>query len=471
MHVCKVCRSLTYFIIKQDHSFKILIINFIFYYSITEQVGKYFKAHVKPQWLPKVTDDAKIKVISAVIKENTTISSESPEHRFHVIAFAIGTKWQHCCSEGGIADLCDGHADSLCFYGAQSYFQTQLKKIILKEPQSLFYSTKNGYTVKPYYNFLLLSSQPACGFMCNIEKHILSWKMPFEKTLHLLECSSRILINSYIGIQGPLTILFARPVYIKEIIILKYDESQTENFSVFKEKKAVEDKMQKFGKDLPVTSRFKFSMPKITIYNIPLHDLKENFEETLCSFPFDEIDALGGWSVNIRDEIGNEGTYNDKEREKLEKLWKDIEEKVIQENDSEQFQQYQQCLDEISGALQVLSSKLDINTSFEKAKRELENKITLNTEEMKSDFVTLSNKFESVCIQERQYENAKELDKLSKTCNKMSALMKEKSSCITMLKILDDLLKKNNTQLLEIDCRWKKYCSLMKSAIDSTKSK
>ena len=64
-------------------------------------------------------------------------------------------------------------------------------------------------------------------FFAKNERHFLSWKRPFEEKPHCLQCSSLILINAFLGIQGPLSHLFVKPIYISSITIPRYETMPT----------------------------------------------------------------------------------------------------------------------------------------------------------------------------------------------------------------------------------------------------
>lgn len=446
--------------------------------SIVKQVGIYFKNRVKDKW--KTTKHkSKIKFISAMIKENTT---DFNENRFQIISFATGTACQSRCSnKEKNFDICDGHAASLCYYGAQIYFQTQLKKIIDSgESSPLFYSTNSGYAVKPYYQFHLFISKPPCGFMRDDKKYLVSWKIPFEKQPHIPECSSRILINSYLGIQGPLTIMFAQPVYIADIIILKCDELISKNckqthFAVFDDTKAVETKIENLSKTLQATSRFHFNKPEILVHAIDRTELNKHFDQTVCSFVLDETESQT-CSVSVPIETGNEGQYvitTTKEKDKLwskkgenkiiQNLWKVLQTKILSDYELFPFSQVDCCFRETQEAMKTLCKTLKMDIAIKKAKEELENKIKTCEQVMEEDFECLKADFETLCLKEQNYENTQiQEESMIKKFYEIPDKLLEKKDNVVMVKFLDSL-DDSNAELL--DCTWNKYCSIMKSAI------
>lgn len=122
--------------------------------------------------------------------------------------------------------LCDGHAEAVCYRLASVYLLTEIYKIH-KGVDSIFDLTDKGYKLKSGIKFHLFTSHPPCGFMGKKERHNLSWKKPFQGMPHNPQCSSKILINSYLGIQGPLSHLMVQPIYISSIVIIKYESIDT----------------------------------------------------------------------------------------------------------------------------------------------------------------------------------------------------------------------------------------------------
>ena len=446
--------------------------------SIFEQVGIYFKSHTRPLWLEKTANDSKksIKVISALIKENTTVSAEDINHRFQIIALAVGTKYQNNCSKG-ITDICDGHAESLCYNAAPIYFQTQLKKMMLNEP-SILYLTEDGYAVKPFYNFLLLVSRPSCGFLSNDNKHLLSWKIPFDNQPHIPECSSRILINSYLGIQGPLTVAFAEPIYIKDIIFLDYKELHVEgrHFAVLTDLQAVQKKLIDFERKIKVfktvlqaRTRFRFCKPKISILKLKPKELDKHFDEELCNFSLDNAlsDTSMNCCVSILSEIGNKGQIIislTKEKKVLKKdrneqgeihdLWKDIKDKLLKNLPSSQLQH---CLKEYQEALQMLYVTLEMDIAVAKAKDDLKDKIQYNNQIMQNYFNFLKENFEEHILIEKEYQDTQKQEEImSKFCS-MPNIFHENKVYSTMITLLEKL--KCNIELL--DCASNKFYLLM----------
>jgi len=413
-------------------------------------------------------------IIAALIKEDTTIPSKNPEHRFQIIALAVGENHQRCCKD----DICDGHDISLCYHAAPIYFQTKLKKMRLRDTtsSSLFYSTKDGYVIKPYYKFTLFTSRPPCGFMSDEKKHLLSWKIPFENLPHIPECSSRILINSYLGIQGPLTTMFAQPVYISDIIVLNYNEDEDQkakNIAVLKDINAklekIEKQLEESEKQLQKPDRFHFCKPEITMHQIKLSEYHKMLEDKVKK---SQSSTVPSCAVCVPDEVGNEGhhifTYtttaennsfnqNNQEKKMIQELWEFIQDDFLM--DSEQLLQFQHRFTETKEALKRLFTALDLNKSIQKAKEELEAKVKHNEKIMDESLSFIKEAFVSLNLKDTQQKE----DNTNKKFQQLAAMFKEKKDILAMLESLGGRLQQDITEYY--DCTWERYCSLMQNAI------
>ena len=455
--------------------------------SIFKQVEVYFKSRVKDWWsqiAAKNKSTKKIKVFAALIKENTTVPLEHPEYRFQIISFAVGTKYQSHCTKAISVHSCDGHAESLCYYATHVYFQMQLKKLKVTREGSLFYSTEDGFIIKPHYKFLLLVSRPPCGFLSDDKKHLLSWKMPFKQQPHIPECSSRILINSYLGIQGPLTILLTKPIYITDVIILNYDELHVKdckptNFAVFNNIQGIETSLEKIETTLMTLEQrqapniFHFHKPKITTYQVKSKDLYKIFERDLCDFTLNQADTSKSCFFSTPMEI-NEGqkiftmtiddkTFNaDKEEKKnMQKLWEDITKLFVME--SKLIPQFNVRFNNTLEALKTLSLALEIEKSIEKAKVELKERIGHREKKMKDNVATVNEKVESICLSQNENDNIKDLADI---CKSIPEEAQERNDDKATLSILEGL-KVEEGQFF--DCAWNKYWLLMKNAVEHCK--
>ena len=122
--------------------------------------------------------------------------------------------------------LCDGHAVAVCYRLASFYLLTEIYKLH-DNRESILKKTSTGYILNEGISLHLFTSHPPCGFFAKNERHFLSWKRPFEEKPHCLQCSSLILINAFLGIQGPLSHLFVKPIYISSITIPRYETMPT----------------------------------------------------------------------------------------------------------------------------------------------------------------------------------------------------------------------------------------------------
>jgi len=195
-------------------------------------------------------------VISAMVRENVTAGNEE---RFKVILMSAGTKYNFSCSStlSDFSSACDGHSEALCYDMIVIYFM----KLIQKRNFKVLLYSKEGFQLSPEYRFHLFISRSPCGFMRDEREPLLSWKTPFVKLPHVLKCSSKIVINSYLGIQGPLICLFAKPVYISEVIILN-----TDNVKIEKVHKKFEEAKEKLNVQ---QSMFSFHPPKVVVLDVP----------------------------------------------------------------------------------------------------------------------------------------------------------------------------------------------------------
>ena len=102
--------------------------------------------------------------------------------------------------------------------------------------------------------------------MAKEKRHFLSWKRPFVGTPHILQCSSKILISSYLGIQGALSHLLVKPIYISSITMPRYKEVETLHDS------CITERFEKFRTKLSALSapedQYVFHPPHIEIVDI-----------------------------------------------------------------------------------------------------------------------------------------------------------------------------------------------------------
>ena len=149
--------------------------------------------------------------------------------KMKVVVFTTGTATKRECSyslNDGNADErmwghCDGHAVSVCYRFVIFYLITEMHRCKRDTEKSILKYGAGGYKLKKCIKLHFFTTKIPCGFMANEDCYFLSWKIPFKRKPHCLQCSSTILIGAYLGIQGPLSHLFKKPVYISSITIPK----------------------------------------------------------------------------------------------------------------------------------------------------------------------------------------------------------------------------------------------------------
>ena len=192
---------------------------------------------------------------------------------FNVVLLTAGTKIKTECTfvQGNIREstwgLCDGHAEAVCYRLASIYFLTEIYKTH-KHKESIFELIEGkGYKLKDGIEFHLFTSHPPCGFMAKKERYYLSWKRPFKTIPHNPQCSSKILINAYLGIQGPLSHLLVKPIYISSLVILRYETILTLHDDY------IEKRLQEFWEKLSSVpglsaSSYYFIKPEVFVVDI-----------------------------------------------------------------------------------------------------------------------------------------------------------------------------------------------------------
>ena len=91
-----------------------------------------------------------------------------------------------------------------------------------------------------------------------------------QKKTTLPKCSSIILINAYLGIQGPLSHLFKKPVYISSITIPKHADATVSKRAEIK--KCSED-FDVLLKSDNKTGDYKFHIPDVEIGELKSNEL------------------------------------------------------------------------------------------------------------------------------------------------------------------------------------------------------
>jgi len=167
-------------------------------------------------------------VVAALVLQNTKFES------YEVVVFASGTKYSthKVCTftkqkdednEKYCWDVCEGHAEAICYHVAGVYFLHEISKAQMTPSASRIFQyneSECGYELIDTVKFHLFISKSPCGFMSNSVLHAVSWKDPFEEAPHVLSCSSKILVGSYLGIQSFTSCYLVKPIYVSSIVIL-----------------------------------------------------------------------------------------------------------------------------------------------------------------------------------------------------------------------------------------------------------
>ena len=189
-------------------------------------------------------------VVAALVLE----SEKNGKSLFKTVMFTMGTKWKNeidCSFLRGngkkLWDICDGHAEALCYRLASVYMLSEIYKIDNHhEDSSIFQIAPTGYELKESKKLHLFISYHPCGFMKKLDDKTF-WKQ-FSTSPHIPNCSSKILIGAYLGIQGPLSCLLTKPVYISSMVLLDGGEK---DFLTISDIKQV---FEKFSTELAATT-------------------------------------------------------------------------------------------------------------------------------------------------------------------------------------------------------------------------
>ena len=186
-------------------------------------MSEYYRGQFVDRWKCK-TDCSTISGLAALLVER--------DGEMKVVVFTAGVPMKRECSysinKGSYDECmwghCDGHAVSLCYRFASFYLITEMHRCRKNSPMSILEIYQGGYKLKEGIKLHFFSTSVPCGFMDNNDCCLLSWKIPFKREPHCLQCSSIILIGAYLGIQGPLSHLFSKPVCISSITIPKFED-------------------------------------------------------------------------------------------------------------------------------------------------------------------------------------------------------------------------------------------------------
>ena len=244
----------------------ILYVNF---FRILETVSISYQKHFDPK-------DICYGVVAALVLEN----QNHTEDIFETVILTVGSKFnndQKCeyKKDGCTWALCDCHAEALCYQLSGLYMLTEIYKLHKKLSSIFDKISDSGYKLKNGIRFHLFTSYHPCGFMADGKKSFLSWKTEFTGMPHILECSSKILIGAYLGIQGPLSSLLVQRVFISSVIILHDKKSKKKD--LLREdgiRKCFDDFSGKLNRD----SKECFHAPTIYIIDEDLDNITKIFQ-------------------------------------------------------------------------------------------------------------------------------------------------------------------------------------------------
>ena len=249
-----------------------------FVFRICEAVSEFYWGQFKDRWKVR-TKSSTINVIAALLIE------KRDEKKPKVVVFSTGTTMKKECSyslnEGNSNEytwgLCDGHAESICYRLASFYLINEICKHNDNSVNSILENKGGGYSLKNGIKFHFFTTQPPCGFMAKEQRYFLSWKIPFKGKPHCLKCSSTILIGTYLGIQGPLSHLFSKPIYISSIIMPKNKNFAAEKYIPIKE--SFKKFKAMFGEKLRhADNTYKLVIPHVEIADVEAEELfPDNF--------------------------------------------------------------------------------------------------------------------------------------------------------------------------------------------------
>jgi len=208
-------------------------------FRIVMAVSKCYEKYFKKYPSKRVTHQ----VIAALVLQEDIDENAT----FETVILTAGTKWntdicafklseQPPYEENYCWDMCEGHAESVCLRLAFLYFLNEMHCAHENSLSIFTYNEGTGYHLKETFSFHMFISHRPCGFMSDKLVQPLFWKDFAGKSPHVLKCSSKLLISSYLGIQGPLSCVLSKPIYLSSIVILRNEDSKKENKPTDREK-------------------------------------------------------------------------------------------------------------------------------------------------------------------------------------------------------------------------------------------
>ena len=347
---------------------------------------------------------------------------------------------------------CDGHAESIVYEGIPKYFHDQMV-CLCKEGEtsdSIFKKISSDkeplmFELKPNIKFYLMVTKSPCGFITHKENPCMEWKVPFYHFPHIPTCSSRILIGARMGIQGYVSHLLSKPIFIDSVVILCANSEEPQKLEFDRSFQLPEIKTRKYNpNDFSSFNEQKDSKIKSTEHGL-----------VTVTSPYPH-DGPSYAAINVQ--TGKEKPYNDgiliSKKEIEDCLRIDDMEKMIR------MQKYKKLYNELceqlglQDALKILRDKLIIkykknaksiekckNNSLEKLKKITPNKLSQSTETKNIDKACK----DSVKV----YKRAK--DDINNGIDETNSMADNKK----VVSYIDDLLS-SQTKLI-MDCTWECY--------------
>ena len=242
-------------------------------FRICAAVSEYFEKQFLSKWNEinenfrqgkRQPESTTISAIAALVKERND--------DFKTVVLGIGTKYNERCScvPGDPLHLCDGHAEGVCFYLTSGYFISEMYNCVREEGSIFTCTATKTFKLKSGISFHFFVSHAPCGFMTGSEKsNLISWK-PHLGIPHIPECSTKILMNTFLGIQGRVSHILDDPIYVESIVLLSHANVYQHH---------IEQCLTTFQSNLKSTSKkYHFVRPVIDIACIKQEDLFKQFK-------------------------------------------------------------------------------------------------------------------------------------------------------------------------------------------------
>ncbi|XP_065915098.1 uncharacterized protein [Dysidea avara] len=145
------------------------------------------------------------------------------DKRAFVATICTGTHWNS--KKKCYQTPCSMHAESLCYDTAPVFFQMEMLKCLSGKDSIFTHLPHERFKLKEGVEFHLLITEPPCGWCQDGENPCFDWKRSTAVPPHIPTCSSKILINSVMGIQGYVSHLLEKSIFVSTVTIL-YDKNK-----------------------------------------------------------------------------------------------------------------------------------------------------------------------------------------------------------------------------------------------------